>query len=148
MARPGYIIYISSDRCSSGTLCISSIIIYIYIKFPEISGIPGFSAKFPEISEGEKKMSGNFFPENFSGKILGKCSGKYFGKNIFENIFGHKKVHRFWLFEKRCPRNPVFGGRDAGRKTFFLKDFLAKRPRFSKFSPAGQADVACGAPQA
>ena len=43
----------------------------------------------------------------------------------------------FWRFTNGCPRNPVLGARDPGRKAIFLKDFLEKRPRISKFSPAG-----------
>ena len=63
---------------------------------------------------------------------------KIIWKSTTSSAWRTKKGHRFWLFKKRCPRNPVFGARDPGRKTFFLKDFLEKRPRFSNFSPAGQ----------
>ena len=50
------------------------------------------------------------------------------------------------IFKQRCPRNPVFGARDPGRKTFFLKDPLQKMtmifkifPCGAKLGPAGQA---------
>jgi hypothetical protein len=49
------------------------------------------------------------------------------------------------LFKQRCSRNLVFGARDPGRKTFFLKDCVLKKTLIFKIFPCGAKIVPCGA---
>ena len=48
-------------------------------------------------------------------------------------------------WQKRCPRNPVFGARDPGRKTKFPKGFPRKKTPIFKILPCGAKKWACGA---
>ena len=91
--------------------------------------------------------------KNSTKKILKPTFAKYL-KNVWKNPWKNwwklvkilKIVQDFAKnWQKRCPRNPVFGARDPGRKTKFPKGFPRKKTPIFKILPCGAKKWACGA---
>ena len=98
-----------------------------------------------EKCSGTKKIS--------TKKILKPTFAKYL-KNVWKNPWKNwwklvkilKIVQDFAKnWQKRCPRNPVFGARGPGRKTKFPKGFPRKKTPIFKILPCGAKKWACGA---